>query len=230
MPPDRSASVRRIRGVGHRTLGDHKQHRRPHTTPPRTQRGNKAEPPRTAAHKPNRSLPPRCGARRRPAFDFRHPPNAAATRPPKRMRSDSDRRALLPSSTASRQPGRQWLNLRALLPSSTASRQPPVQRAATNLRAVLPTKTAGRQRNQYCWTELRHHARSSNRVRSRKKMPVNHTPTAPGHQTRPHAPQRPAPALTPPSLTPPIPNSPTPLPPPHRPTPYRPRTSPTAAS
>ena len=82
MPPDRSASVRRIRGVGHRTLGDHKQRLAANHAPqPRTERGNKAEPPRTAAPQSDRSLPPRCGARRRPAFEFRHPSNAAATRP-----------------------------------------------------------------------------------------------------------------------------------------------------
>ena len=91
-----------------------------------------------------------------PALDLRRPPNAAAARQTKRMRSDSDRCAVLPTRTGGRHRDDQRLNLRAVLPTKTASRQRDDQRL--NLRAVVPTKTASRQRDKQRSTELRHPA------------------------------------------------------------------------
>ena len=103
-PPDRAASVRRGCGEGPRTLGDQKQHRH-QTTRPGPVRNEAVKPnrrgPRHSA--PTRGVPHAVEPAGGPAFDFRHPSNAAASRPPKRMRSDSDRRALLIMQTASRQ-------------------------------------------------------------------------------------------------------------------------------
>ena len=81
--------------------GDPEQ-RRPQAAPP----PNNATQPRTKT-KPNSRVPPPSGGPQGappaverppevPALDFRCPPNAAAARQTKRVRSDSDRRAPLP--------------------------------------------------------------------------------------------------------------------------------------
>ena len=58
----------------------------------------------TATRQRDPAPPPRCRAPAGgPALDLRRPPNAAASRPPQRVRSDSDRCAVLLTKTAGRQ-------------------------------------------------------------------------------------------------------------------------------
>ena len=145
------------------------------TTQPRTQRMLLEKPNRHGPppNNPTAASPHAVEPAGGPAFDFTHPPNAADSRRPKRMRSDSDPRAIVPTKTADRQRN---------------------ERHSTELRHPRGHRTMRKTARISCkTTDQPHRAITHNHPHTSKQRPKTERAAAPGPR---HALLEPEPHLT----------------------------------